>query len=51
MSRPLFLVLLVACRVALRNGPRNRDAHRVRGVFSVVVLLSPVESSVPPELS
>jgi hypothetical protein len=26
-----------------------RDSHRVRGVFSVVALLSPVESSIPSE--
>jgi hypothetical protein len=26
-----------------------RDSHRVRGVFSVVALLSPVESSIPSD--
>ncbi len=49
MSGLFFCFLL--CRVASRyysHNPFAGDSHRVRGVFSFVALLSPVESSKIP---
>ena len=46
VSGPFFSFLL--CRVGNSSNfvPFTRDSHRVRGVFSFVALLSPVESSI-----
>jgi hypothetical protein len=51
MSGPFVFILAASHREQLYCAPFACDSHRVRGVFSGVALLSPVESSIPSEVS
>jgi hypothetical protein len=48
--RALFFILLRRLTSRRNSVLFVRDSHRESGVFSSVALLSPVESSIPPEL-
>jgi len=48
--RALFFLLLRRLTSGLAFNRFVRDSHRKSGVFSLLVLLSPVDSCNPPEL-